>query len=444
MLKIQNTSGKPSLGPLVERPPGALKSYPNNPRKRSAKQLTPLKASIKRYGFTNPVIVDENDVILSGHGRVTAALELGMVTVPTRRITGLSEAERRGYVIGDNKIAALSSWDATLLKSEVELLIQDDFEIETTGFSTAEIDVMFDDSGATAADELRAEDRVPNAVAQLGDMYILGSHRLLCGNALDAASFAAVMQGDVAEMIITDPPYNVPIDGHAGNKGKIQHREFPMAAGEMSREQFTTFLQTALTQMHAVAIDGAVAFIFMDWRHTPEILKAAHPVFGDAQQTCVWNKENAGMGTFYRSQHEFVHVFKKGTGPHINNFELGQHGRYRTNVWTYPGVATFKGQALLALHPTVKPVALIADAIRDCSHRQGVVLDPFCGSGTILVAAERTGRRARAIELDPGYIDVAISRWQRVTGERAVLASTGQSWNEVGELRRRTQLSEVA
>jgi hypothetical protein len=208
-----------------------------------------------------------------------------------------------------------------------------------------------------------------------------------------------------------------------------------MAAGEMSAPQFTAFLHDALSHTHAVCQAGAIVFAFMDWRHTPELLDAAKPLFGAPRQLCVWAKDNAGMGTFYRSQHELVYVFKKGDTPHINNFELGQHGRYRTNVWQYPGINSGKGKQLLALHPTVKPVSLIADAMRDCSHRKGIVLDPFAGSGTLLIAAERTGRHARAIELDPQYVDVAIHRWQRITGKSAVLADSGQAWSDVREQR---------
>jgi hypothetical protein len=215
--------------------------------------------------------------------------------------------------------------------------------------------------------------------------------------------------------------------------GKIKHKEFPMACGEMSPKEFTAFLNAVMSHLCAFSKDGAVHYYFMDWRHVRELQDAALPVFGPQLQLCIWSKDNAGLGSFYRSQHELVFVFKKGDAPHINNFELGQHGRYRTNVWSYPGVNTLKGKGyeLLALHPTVKPVSLVADAIRDCSHRKGIILDPFAGSGTILIAAERTGRHARAIELDPQYVDVAVKRWQRVTGRQAVLAATDQTWEEV-------------
>ena len=361
--------------------------------------------------------------------------ELGLAQIPTRVLSGLSEVKKRAYVIADNKIAQLSGWDQTLLKSELEILIREEFEVEATGFSTAEIDLMFDTETPAGSDpdDLQEADIRAEVVSQPGDLWQLGHHRLLCGDALSPESYRALMRDERAQLVVSDPPYNVPIAGHVCGKGKVKHREFAMAAGEMSPQQFTAFLRAAFSLPHDFSRDGALHFYFMDWRHLGEIQEAALPLFGPPRQLCVWVKDNGGMGSFYRSQHELVFVFKRGDAPHINNFELGQHGRYRTNVWTYPGVNTFKGKGyqLLALHPTVKPVSLIADALRDCSHRKGIVLDPFAGSGTILIAAERTGRQARAIELDPQYVDVGLLRWQRVTGREATLAATGQSWAEV-------------
>jgi len=315
-------------------------------------------------------------------------------------------------------------------------VISDDFDIETTGFSTAEIDVMLngaEELDGTDPEDLQDDDLAEDVVSQTGDLWQLGDHRLLCGDALRPESYAELMKGDKAQVVITDPPYNVPIAGNVCGKGKVKHQEFAMASGEMSAQEFTAFLNRAVANAHQFSQDGAIQYFFMDWRHMREILDAALPIFGQPRQVCVWVKDNGGMGAFYRSQHEMVFVFKKGNTAHINNFELGQHGRYRTNVWTYPGVNTFtgKGHELLTLHPTVKPVSLIADALRDCSHRKGIVLDPFAGSGTVLVAAERTGRQARAIELDPRYVDVAIRRWQRVTGKHAALTTTGQPWDQV-------------
>lgn len=421
---------------IIDIPPSSLKTWPDNPRTHSDKQLEKLKASIRKFGFTAPVLVDEHSVILGGHGRVAAAIALGLETVPVRVINGLTQAQKRAYVIADNKIAEQSKWDQGLLKSELNLLLQDEFDIETTGFSTAEIDLMFDDSPepkTSDSDDLRPEDVRIEVVSRQGDLWVFGNHRLLCGNSLDGSSYEILLQGDLVQMVITDFPYNVAINGHVCGSGKIKHKEFAMASGEMSEVEFTAFLSKAFTHLHTVTQDGAIVYGFMDWRHLREMLDAAQPIFGKLRQLCVWAKDNGGMGTFYRSQHELVFVFKKGDAPHINNFELGQHGRYRTNVWNYPGVNTFKakGYELLAMHPTVKPVSLIADALRDCSHRKGIVLDPFAGSGTILIAAERTGRHARAIEFDPQYVDVAIHRWQRVTGEQVILESTGETWNEV-------------
>jgi len=421
---------------IIPKSPNDLTPWPTNARTHSNKQLVKLKSSIEKFGFTAPVLVDEDGVILSGHGRVEAAKELGLESVPTRVISGLTEIQKRAYVLADNKIAQLSGWNNELLKSEMEILIQEDFNIETTGFSTAEVDIMFDDitepSTSDHAD-LQEEDISEQVISQFGDLWQLGSHLLLCGNSLDPTCYEKLMQDKAAQMVITDPPYNVPISGHVCGNGKIKHKEFAMASGEMSQSEFTTFLHDVFSLISDSMQDGAIFFSFMDWRHMAEVQNAAQPLFGFPRQLCVWSKDNGGMGSFYRSQYELIFVFKKGKAPHINNFELGQHGRYRTNVWDYPGVNTFKGKGfeLLALHPTVKPVGLIADAIRDCSHRNGIILDPFCGSGTILIAAERTGRKARAIELDPQYVDVSLMRWQRITGKQAVLTSTGQTWDQV-------------
>jgi DNA modification methylase len=426
-----------TLSGIVERAPAELKPWAKNPRKHPPRQMTALAASMRVYGFTALVLIDEHDVILGGHARVQVAKDLGLPTIPVRVMSGMTEDMKRAYVIADNKMALLAEWDLDLLKGEMELLVQADFTVETTGFSTAETDRLLFEDTPSNPDDLQDQDIADVVTSRLGDLWLLGSHRLLCGNALLAADYQVVLDGALAQMCITDPPYNVAIDGHVCGSGKVKHKEFLMAAGEMSAAQFTAFLGTALTHIHAAGADGAINFFFMDWRHLPELQNAALPLFGPPRQLCVWVKDNAGMGTFYRSHHELVYVYKNGDAPHINNFELGQHGRYRTNVWSYPGVNSGNGRQLLALHPTVKPVSLIADAIRDCSHRKGVILDPFAGSGTILIAAERTGRVARAIELDPQYVDVAIKRWQRLTGKQAVLAATGQTWEAVRAERER-------
>lgn len=435
--QAQNAS--PSVSGIVMRAPEELKPWPNNPRIHSEKQITKLMASISKFTFTSPVVIDEEDTIMSGHGRVEAAKRLKMPTIPVRIISGLTKKQKRTYVIADNRLAEISKWDKTLLKSEIELLISDeaiDVDIEDTAFDTAYIDIMFDvtpEPEKDDPDDLQPEDIAADIISREGDLWVAGNHRIFCGNALSGASYVALMAHERAQMVFSDPPYNVAIDGHVCGSGGVKHKEFAMASGEMSPKEFTAFLNAYFKLSAEFSQDGAIVYSCMDWRHLLEVQNAAEPVFGSMRQLCVWVKDNGGMGTFYRSQHELIFVFKNGTAPHINNFELGQHGRYRTNVWNYPGVNTFKGKGyeLLKLHPTVKPTSLVADAIRDCSHRKGIILDPFAGSGTILIAAERTGRYARAIELDPQYVDVSIMRWQRVTGKQAILASTGQTWAQV-------------
>lgn len=424
---------------IIYRSPHELKPYPGNARIHDERQIAALMAAISEFGFRVPVLTNEESVILAGHGRVEAAKRLLMTTVPTIMMSGLSKAQQRAYVLADNKLGQMSKWDKDTLRNEIKLLIDDNFHIEATGFTTAETDIIIDgtpEAEDSDPDEPKEEDIPETVVSRQGDLWILGKHKLYCGNALQEESFAVLMDGEKAQMVFTDPPYNVPINGHVCGSGKTTHAEFVMATGEMDSGQFTEFLESAFSLTGKFMKDGAIIFCCMDWRHQREILNAAEPVFGVLLQLCVWVKSNGGMGSFYRSQHELVFVFKKGKAKHINNFGLGQHGRYRTNIWNYPGVNTFGGgHDLLKLHPTVKPVSMVADALRDCSHRNGLVLDPFAGSGTILIAAERTGRCARAIEFEPKYVDVAIKRWERVTGQQAVHAQSGLTWSELMEIR---------
>jgi DNA modification methylase len=277
-----------------------------------------------------------------------------------------------------------------------------------------------------------------HAVSCSGDLWNLGRHRLICGDARKRSDYHALLIEDRVDLIFTDPPYNVPIDGHVCGLGRVRHREFAMGVGEMSREAFTSFLTETLGCAAKRCRDGAIAFVCMDWRHMGELLAAGERVFTELKNLCVWNKTNGGMGAFYRSKHELVFAFKVGTAPHVNSFGLGETGRYRTNVWDYAGISSISSSRAeeLAMHPTVKPVALVADAIRDCSKRGDIVLDPFGGSGTTLIAAEKCGRAARLIEYDPGYCDTIIARWERLTGKRATLSSTGEAFEDVAERRR--------
>jgi DNA modification methylase len=260
---------------------------------------------------------------------------------------------------------------------------------------------------------------------------------LLCADARDQAAYESLLEGAKAQFVLTDPPYNVVIDGNVCGLGRIRHRDFAMGCGEMSEAEFIVFLETVFERLAENTVDGSIHQICMDWRHMWEMLAAGRKVYSELKNLCVWNKTNAGMGSFYRSKHELVFVWKSRTASHINNFELGQHGRNRTNVWDYAGISSLRAGRLeeLAMHPTVKPVALVADAIKDCSRRGGLVLDPFCGSGTILIAAERTGRKIRALEIDPAYVDVGVRRWQTYTGKAAVLAASGKTFETIEEQR---------
>jgi 16S rRNA G966 N2-methylase RsmD len=418
-----------------------LTPYPGNARKHSRKQIRQVAKSIERFGFTNPVLIDDDGQIIAGHGRVEAEL-LGMQSVPTLRLSHLSAADKRAYIIADNRLAEKAGWDRELLAIELQALIDIDFDIELTGFETSAVDIILEDAheatGKTAGPEDKAPDpRSGPAVSQPGDLWVLGNHRLVCGDASDDDAYQPLMGGEKATFVFTDPPYNVRIDGHVCGSGAVRHREFAMASGEMSSEAFTGFLTTVFGRLAAHATDGSIHDICMDWRHMDEMMTAGRAVYIELENLCIWNKTNAGMGSFYRSQHELVFIWKSGESPHVNNFELGQHGRNRTNVWTYAGVNTMRPGRMeeLEWHPTVKPVAMVADAIKDCSRRGDLVLDAFCGSGTILIAAERTDRKARALEIDPHYVDVAVRRWQTYSGKTAILEPTGQTFEEVEEQR---------
>jgi DNA modification methylase len=425
---------------IEERPVELLKAFPRNARVHSKKQIHQIAPSIREFGFTNPILIDQADVIIAGHGRVEAARSLGLQVVPTIRIEHLSEAQKRAYVIADNKLALNAGWDREILAIEFQHLsgLDLEFDIEITGFETAEIDLLTEPGKRPSDDPADWQPEVgTQAVARSGDLWQLGDHKLLCGDARDPEIYATLLDDEQARLMFADPPYNVRIDGHAGGSGSIKHREFAMASGEMTAGQFTTFLRTIFLNAVGSSVDGAIHFICMDWRHLGEMLSASRAIYSELKNLCVWNKDNGGMGSFYRSKHELIFVFKVGNAPHINTIELGRSGRYRTNVWDYAGVNTMRAGRLdeLAMHPTVKPTALIVDAIKDCSRRGDIVLDPFAGSGTTIIAAEKSRRRARALEIDPVYVDVAVKRWQRLTGAMAVHGASGRSFAEVAQER---------
>jgi DNA modification methylase len=409
---------------VVRQPISALRLEGRAARSHSDKQMRALVASIRQFGFITPVLIDEAGVVLAGRARLAAAQQVGLTDVPTLRLDHLSSAEKRAYVLADNRIAELAGWSKDILALELKelSLLDADFELEITGFSTLEIEALTIETGAD--DDGEATIAEGPAITQLGQIWQLGPHRLLCGDATLLQSYRAVMAGDIADAVFTDPPYNVTINGHV--RTRPGSREFVMAAGEMSVSQFTAFLSNALAGMASVTKDGGVIFTCMDWRHLGELDAARMASTLDLINVCVWDKGAGGMGSFYRSQHELVFVMRKGRTAHRNNVELGRHGRNRSNVWSYPGAnMSAEGRAELSRHPTPKPIALVADALLDCTARGEIVLDPFCGGGATIIAAERTGRVARAIELDPLYVDAIVRRWQDEVGVAAHCAITG-------------------
>ena len=398
-----------------------LIAYPRRARRHSAGKLKKLVKSIRDIGLLDPIIIDETNTILSGHERVKAYQFIGLEFIPAIRVSHMSPDQKASFVLSSNKLVEDGSWDRPTLKQELSMLVEMgcDIDLETTGFDIGEIDLVIGSD-----DETEDEPPVPEAPAvpatQPGDIWILGDHRLICGSCLEAAIWARLMRGEVARVCFTDPPYNVRIRGHVSSK---DHDEFAMASGEKTPDQFIEFLHAALAQAVEWSMDGAIHFICMDHRHMRELYAAADPLYSEQLNLCVWAKNNGGMGSFYRSRHELVPVYKVGTAPHMNNVQLGRFGRNRSNVWSYPGANTFhKGRDQdLADHPTVKPVAMVSDALLDASAPGDICIDGFGGSGTLILAAERTRRRARVIELEPRYCDVAVRRWEEMTGRKAVL-----------------------
>jgi DNA modification methylase len=430
----------------------AVKPNPRNARTHSKKQIRQIADSITAFGFLVPILIDEGGIVIAGHGRYAAAILLGLQEVPVIRVEGLSEAKRRALALADNKIAENAGWDRALLASELpelaDILIVEGLDISITGFAPVEIDQIatdFEEDPSDPADTVDPEWTKGAPVSTPGDLWELGDHRLLCGDARNAADLARLMGEARAAMVFLDPPYNVRVRDIVG-RGQIKHSEFAMASGELSRTSFVEFLKQSLAAVAAVSRDGAVHFVCMDWRHVGELLEAGDAVYDEMLNLAVWAKTNAGQGSFYRSQHELIGVFRVGKAAHLNNVELGRHGRSRSNVWHYAGVNTFRAGRLdeLKCHPTVKPVALVTDAIKDCTARGDIVLDTFCGSGTTILAAERVGRRAYTIEIEPRFVDVAIKRWQAFTRKDAVHADSGLSFDELASKHAEATAPDVA
>ena len=427
---------------IQQRPVDTLRLDPRNPREHSKKQIAQVAESIRAFGFNVPVLIDDDNKIIAGHGRVLACQLLGITEVPAICLSHLSPEQVRAFIIADNKLTDNSTWNEILLGEQLKSLSEIDlnFRLEATGFEMGEIDVLIEglsQPGDSAQDD--PADVLPDQseilVSAPGDWWQLGKHRVLCGNALEPASYDRLMSQQLAAVVFTDLPCNVPIDGHASGLGKKQHRNFAVASGKMSPAEFTDFLGTVCKRLVSASRDGAIHFLCIDWRHVGELLGAGREAYDEVKNMCVWVKENAGKGSLYRSQHQLILVFKQGKHSPSNNVQLGRFGRCRSNVWQYPGANSFSRATaegnLLDAHPTGKPVALVADAILDCSSRGDIVLDPFLGSGTTVIAAERTGRICYGIAMDPAYVDTAVRRWQRFTGMRAVHGESGRSFDDL-------------
>jgi DNA modification methylase len=424
---------------VVSRPIAALTVNPQNPRLHTKQQIRQIAASIRAFGFNVPVLIDGQSQIVAGHGRVQACQELGIRVVPTISLSHLTTMQAKAFVLADNQLTDNSSWDERLVGEQLNELaaVNLDFSLEATGFEMGEIDVFIQGVVPASSSKEDSADKVPEPasgppISQATDLWLLGPHRVYSGSALEETAYAALMGEQRAAIVFTDPPYNVPIEGHASGLGRVQHKDFVMASGEMTVAEFTAFLLKACLLLRRYTRDGSLHFICMDWRHAGELLAAGRTAYAELKNMCVWDKGVGGMGSLYRSGYELVFVYKQGKGRHRNNVQLGQFGRNRTNVWRYPGShsrSTDEGQ-LLALHPTVKPVTLVADALLDASARTDIVLDPFLGSGTSIIAAERTGRICYGMELDPRYVDVTIRRWQAYTGDHARHAVTGRRFGE--------------
>lgn len=422
-------------------PPPQINPYAGNARLHSPAQIQQIVKSVDQFGFINPVLIDSNNQLIAGHGRLMAAIQLGLAKIPAIRVEHLSEPQRRAFALADNKIALNAEWENGLLKVELEYLMKADvdFGVDLTGFSVPEINLLLTPSEPDTAEELPLpEPPAPAAtVTQLGDVWQLGPHRIICGDSREPGVMNTLMQGKKARLVVEDPPFNVKINGHVSGLGKTKHEEFQMASGEMTVTEFTTFLEQAIGSAQQHSVDGALLYFFIDWRHLPELQTACAALTLTPMNLCVWVKSNGGMGTFYRSQHELIYVVKNGKAAHLNHFNLGQHGRYRSNVWQYAGMNAFgkDRDELLAQHPTVKPIAMIQDVILDVTNPHDLVFDGFLGSGTTLLAAAQCHRHCYGVEIAPRYVDVCLLRWMAMTGQQPIHLETGQTFKALRDVR---------
>ena len=415
-----------------------IKPDPKNPRVHTPKQIKQIARSIQSFGYTMPILLDQHDNIVAGHGRYLACQQLGYAEVATISLSNLSPEQVKAYRIADDQLTINSVWNDQLVAEQLqELSLLDlDFSIDVIGFDTAEIDIRIE--SLSVQDEAKPDpaDLLPPqteyAVSELGDLWLMDQHRLLNGNCLLISHFKVLMDGKLGDAVILDPPFNVPMVGHVTGNGKLVHRPFPMANGEMTDQEFTAFLSQIFALLIKHTRDGSVHYVAIDWRHAEHVI-AAGKAYSKMLNVCVWSKSSPSQGSFYRSQHEWFYVFRNGNSTHINNVQLGKYGRSRSNIWQYEGAQGLRHSEegnLLQYHPTCKPVRLVADAILDCTNRKDIVIDTCLGSGTTLIAAERVGRYCYGMELDSRYCDTAIRRWEAITGQDAIHAPTGQTFKQ--------------
>ncbi|WP_414463585.1 DNA modification methylase [Hyphomicrobium sp. DY-1] len=430
---------QPGLATVI-KPINALHPSPNRTRETTPQHLESAIRSIKKFGMVLPILIDKQCTIVAGHVLWEAAIRLGLEKIECRVVDHLNPVELEALSLALNRIGEIGKYNLDKLRDRMITIESHGIELISTGFTLPEIDQIKLEPRPTelnsGVDE-DADNTVVVPTSRAGDLFRLGRHQLLCGDALDEVSYKRVLSGSAAHAAFSDPPYNCKIEGFVGGLGKHKHEDFVMFAGKESEAEFRQFLRTYLSLCRASLLPGAVLFACMDWRQIELLLDGGREAGLDRINVAVWNKGSGGMGGLYRSCHELIGVFCNGKSPAINNVALGAFGRDRTNVWTYPGANRRGSSAAQALadHPTPKPVELVIDAILDVTNVGDVVLDPFSGSGTTIIASERCDREARCIELDPKYVDRAIRRWERVTGDRAVHVETGLTFAELVEQR---------
>jgi DNA modification methylase len=420
---------------VVYLPIGRIKKYEGNPKIHSPKQIAQIKKSVEEFGFINPVLIGNDNELIAGHGRLEAAKMAGLKEIPAIHLGHLTEAQKKAYLIVDNKLTELGEWSTEKLKLEFQAIesLSPEISLDITGFEMPQIEGIMEGISKEADPVINAIPFIPEdeIVAKKGDLWQLGRHYIICGDSLKRETFTTLMGDKKADMVFADPPYDVKINGHVCGKGTCKHKEFAMASGEMSSSEFQNFLKQSFTLLKEFSKDGSLHFLCMDWRHIKEIILAGE-VYTEFKNLCVWVKNNAGMGSLYRSQHELIFVFKNGKAPHVNNVELGKNGRYRSNIWSYNGVNSFgKERENLKIHPTSKPVEMIKDAILDVTNKGAIVLDNFLGSGSTLIAAEKVKRICYGIEIEPLYVDTTIRRYEKLTGKDAVHLKSGKTYKEL-------------